>query len=107
MGTMEQETMGKKNRWGQLPMPKVIRSPYDGIKCAENDDDWFDEIKDTILASISDPSINYAYAVNKRITLQNARLEIFKSGILFSMNWLEGRTRGKDFSTIVSAPKLG
>ena len=107
---MEQETtMTMKNIDGLVPMPKVRKSPYDGIKCAELEDAWFTEIKKTVLG-ISNPtstSTSYADAVHKRVTLQNARLEIKNSGILFSVNWLEGWIRGKNFSTILSAPKMG
>jgi len=112
---MEQEMMmATKNIDGLVPMPTVRKSPYDGLHCAELEDAWFTEIKQTVLA-LSDPSTatsstrtsSYAAAVQQRATLQNARLEIKQSGILFSVNWLEGLIRGKNFSTILSSPKVG
>ena len=69
-------------------MPNITRSPYDGKLCAESDEACFEELYDV-----------FYHGENARHLL-NARLEILESGIIFSVNWLGGRIRGRDFGSI-------
>ena len=69
-------------------MPNITQSPYDGKLCAESDEACFEELYDV-----------FYHGENARHLL-NARLEILESGIIFSVNWLGGRIRGRDFGSI-------
>ena len=98
----------KKNVWGLLPMPIISKSPYDGIRCAELDEDFFEELKEILGPDPVDVRDNLGM-MNPRLRhffgehahhLHKARFEIEKSGIVFSVHWPEGRIRGKDFGSI-------
>jgi hypothetical protein len=94
-----------KNVWGLVPMPIFSKSPYDGIRCAELDEDCFEEWKDVLGPDPVDVRDNPGI-MNPRLKdlgfghLHRARFEIEKSGIVFSVHWSEGRIRGKDFGSI-------
>jgi hypothetical protein len=67
----------------------TTHSPYDGKRCAESDEACFDELYDIF------------YLGQNARHLLNARIEILKSGMIFSVIWSEeGRIRGKEFGSI-------
>jgi hypothetical protein len=74
--------------------PIIAKSPYDGKRCAESDEACFKELYDV-----------YYFGKNA-CHLLNARLEILKSGIIFSVSWLEGRITGRDFGSILKTNLL-
>ena len=68
-----------------MPMLEITKSPYDGILCAEVDEQYFDEL----LVLLDTPIIN------------KIRFEMDRSSMLFNESWLTGRIHGKDFADII------
>jgi hypothetical protein len=90
-------------------MSEIVKSPYEGIECAEVGEDCFDKLKNMLEPvpggdpSSSDqinPKINSLFGDVLACTLYNAYHEIGHSGMLFSANWREGKIRNRNLGWI-------
>ncbi|OEU23236.1 hypothetical protein FRACYDRAFT_233406 [Fragilariopsis cylindrus CCMP1102] len=97
-------------------MSEIVKSPYEGIECAEVGEDCFDKLKNMLEPVVpsggSDPSSSSSsdQIINPKMnslfgdvlarTLYDAYSEIGHSGMLFSANWREGKIRNKNLGWI-------
>jgi hypothetical protein len=104
-------------------MSEIIKSPYEIGACAEIGEYYFDELKnimkpttttravlphddDDIISSdhtmiiIMNPKMENFFGDTLARALFKARLEIVKSGMVFSTSWREGKIRGNNFGWI-------
>ena len=101
-------------------MSEIVKSPYENGACAEIGEYYFDELKNIMKPTtnravpshddddipsdhtiiIMNPKMENFFGDTLARALFKTRLEIIKSGMVFSTSWREGKIRGNNFGWI-------